>query len=189
MIRSLAIALILSCFPVFAQSDRGTINGRVLDPSQAAVSGASVVIVNQDTGARSTTQTNETGSYSVPQLAVGRYEISIEAKGFRKSVRPNTDLNVSQTLTLNVTLEVGQVDQTVEVTAAPPMLESATSDLGTVVDRNRVVELPLAVSGNIRHPGAFVFLAPGVTGDTANTQINGSQNRAKDCLLYTSRCV
>jgi hypothetical protein len=114
---------------------------------------------------------------------VGRYEIQIEAPGFRKYVRRDTELSVAQTLTLNVTLEVGQVDQTIEVTAAAPLLESSTSDLGTGVTRERVVDLPLAVAGNMRHPGAFVFLAPGVTGDTSNTQINGSQNRSKEILV------
>lgn len=183
MIRRIGYTLLLCCSALLAQSDRGSITGRVLDPSQAAIAGAAVVVTNQETGIRATTATSETGSFTVPQLAVGRYEISIEAKGFRKYIRRDTDLNVAQTLTLNVNLEVGAVEQAVEVTAAAPMLESSTSDLGTVVNRDRVIDLPLAVSGNMRHPGAFVFLAPGVTGDTANTQINGSQNRAKEILI------
>jgi hypothetical protein len=166
-----------------AQSDRGTITGRVLDPTEAAITGANVTVTNQETGIRVVTRTNETGNYVLQQLAVGRYELTVEAPGFRKMVRRDIELNVAQTLNLNVTLEVGQVEQQVEVTASVPLLESATSDLGTVVNRDRVVDLPLAVSGNMRHPGAFVFLAPGVTGDTSNTQINGSQNRAKEILM------
>jgi len=176
-------AFLLCSSLLFSQSDRGTVTGRVLDPSSAAVANAGVVVTNQETGVRTTTRTNETGNYVVPQLPVGRYEITIEAPGFRKYVQRDAILNVAQTLTLNVSLEVGQVDQTVEVTAAPALLESSTSDLGTVVSRERVVDLPLAVSGNMRHPGAFVFLAPGVTGDTSNTQINGSQNRSKEILI------
>jgi hypothetical protein len=168
---------------LLAQSDRGTITGRVTDPSQAVISNAGVTITNQETGIKTTTHTNEVGNYVVQQLPVGRYEISIEAAGFRRYLRRDMDVNVAQTLTLNVTLEVGQVDQQVEVTAAAPLLESSTSDLGTVVSREQVVDLPLAVSGNMRHPGAFVFLAPGVTGDTTNTQINGSQNRSKEILM------
>ncbi len=175
---------LLALIPVaYAQSDRGTITGRVTDPSDSAIAGASVTIVNQETGLRTVTKTNATGNYAAGQLSVGRYEISIEFSGFRKYLRRDTPLNVAQTLTLNVALEVGQVDQQIEVTSAPPLLESTTSDLGTVVSRDRVVDLPLAVSGNMRHPGAFVFLAPGVTGDTSNTQINGSQNRSKEILV------
>lgn len=180
---SLALLAAVLASPAFAQSDRGTITGRVVDATEAVIANATVTITNQETGIRGVTQTNATGNYLVPQLAVGRYEIQIEAPGFRKYVRRDTDLNVAQTLTLNVTLEVGQVDQTIEVTAAAPLLESSTSDLGAVVTRERVVDLPLAVSGNMRHPGAFVFLAPGVTGDTSNTQINGSQNRSKEILV------
>jgi hypothetical protein len=167
----------------FGQSDRGAITGRVVDPSQAVLANATVTITNQETGIKTSTQTSATGNYVVQQLPVGRYEVQIEAPGFRKYIRRDVELSVAQTLTLNVTLEVGQVDQTIEVTAAAPLLESSTSDLGTVVTKERVVDLPLAVSGNMRHPGAFVFLAPGVTGDTSNTQINGSQNRSKEILV------
>ena len=174
--------MLLTCM-LSAQSDRGTITGRVLDGTDSALVNSTVTITNQLTGVRAVTATNSEGNYSVPQLAIGTYEVTTESPGFRRSVRKNVEINVAQTLTLNVVLEIGQVDQAVEVTAAAPLLESATSDLGTVVTHDRVVDLPLAVSGNMRHPGAFVFLAPGVTGDTSNTQINGSQNRAKEILL------
>ena len=70
-----------------------------------------------------------------------------------------------------------------EVSGAAPLIESSTSDLGTVVDQKQVADLPLSVNGNMRNPESFVFLAPGVTGDTANTEINGSQDRAKEVLV------
>ena len=92
-------------------------------------------------------------------------------------------MNVAQTLTLDIALQVGAVDQTVEVSGAAPLVESSTSDLGTVVDQKQVADLPLSVNGNMRNPESFVFLAPGVTGDTANTEINGSQDRAKEVLV------
>src|SRR5258708_34122491 len=79
-------------------------------------------------------------------------------------------------------MELGQVDQTVEVTAQTPLLENGTSDLGTVVDQKQVQDLLLSVSANMRNPESFVLLAPGVTGDVTNTQINGSQSRAKEVL-------
>ncbi|MBC7928500.1 MAG: TonB-dependent receptor [Bryobacteraceae bacterium] len=168
---------------VYAQSDRATVTGRVTDATDAAVANATVVISNQETGIRSTTRTNDAGNYVVGQLPAGKYEVTIEAPGFRRSVRKDTELSIAQTLALNVMLEVGQVEQQIEVTGAAPLVESATSDLGTVVNRERIIDLPLQVSGNMRHPGSFVFLAPGVTGDTSNTQINGSQNRSKEILM------
>lgn len=181
-IRNTFCLLAILAGSAFAQSDRGTITGRVLDATESAVPNATVTATNQGTGIRNQTTTNSDGNYSIPQLAIGRYEVVIEAAGFRRYVRP-VEVNVAQTINLNVMLEIGQVDQAVEVTAAAPLIESATSDLGTVVTHDRVVDLPLAVSGNMRHPGSFVFLAPGVTGDTTNTQINGSQSRGKEILM------
>ena len=177
------VGLVFLTSVLFGQSDRGTITGRVVDPTEAVVANATVTVTNQNTGIKTTAQTTETGNYLIPQLPVGRYEVQIESPGFRKQIRRDVELSVAQTLTLNVALEVGQVDQAVEVTASAPLLESSTSDLGTVVTSERILDLPLAVSGNMRHPGAFVFLAPGVTGDTGNTQINGSQNRSKEILV------
>ncbi len=163
--------------------DRGAIVGRVTDPSTAVIAGCSVTVVNLATGFKIAVSTNETGNYTVSGLSYGRYELTAEAKGFRKYVRKDVDLNVAQTLTLDFALQLGQVDQTVEVTAAAPQLENATSDLGTVVDEKQVRDLPLSVNGNMRNPESFVLLAPGVTGDVANTEINGSQDRAKSVLV------
>src|SRR5260221_9235766 len=116
------------------------------------------------------------GQLVVRGMAFGSYEIACEAKGFRKYLR-RSNLNVAQTLTIDITLEIGAVDQTVEVSGAAPLIESSTSDLGTVVDQKQVRDLPLSVSGNMRNPESFVLLAPGVTGYTANNEINGSQDR------------
>jgi carboxypeptidase family protein len=166
-----------------AQSDRGTLTGRILDPSSGVIPNAHVVATHQATQGRYPGVTNEAGIYSLQQLPIGRYDVAVEAPGFRRYVRKDVEVNVAQTMTLNINLEVGQVDQTVEVTAAAATLETSTSDLGTVVSRERVMDLPLSVSGNMRNPEQFIFLAPGVTGDTGNTQINGSQSRAKEVLV------
>ncbi len=177
------VSLFLFCSAVFAQSDRGAITGVVLDPSAAGVPNAKVTATNTATAVRYPAATTAAGHYTIPQLPVGRYEVAVEAAGFRRHVRREIEVNVAQTVTLNVTLEVGQVEQAVEGTADPGRVESSTSDLGTLVSRERVMDLPLAVSGNMRNPEAFIFLTPGVTGDTGNTQINGSQSRAKEVLL------
>lgn len=135
------------------------------------------------TQVRYRTVSSESGNYTIPQLPSGVYDVDAEATGFRKAVQKGVKVAILQTVSLDFTLTVGSVEQTIEVTANTLAVESATSDLGTAVSREKVMDLPLAVSGNMRHPGAFVFLAPGVTGDTTNTQINGSQSRAKEILL------
>ena len=163
--------------------DRGTILGRVTDPSSAVIAGANITVTNSDTGIKTTTSTNEAGNYVVRGLAFGRYEITCEAKGFRKYLGKDNAVDVAQTLTLDIALQVGAVEQTVEVSGAAPLVESSTSDLGTVVDQKQVADLPLSVSGNVRNPESFVLLAPGVSGDTTNTEVNGSQDRAKEVLV------
>ncbi len=183
MFRVNGLILVLFSLPLCAQSDRGTITGRVLDPSSAAVPNAAVVATGQATGVHYRATTNQAGNYLISQLPVDRYEVSVEAAGFRRYVRKEIGVNVAQTVAVDVTLEVGQVEQTVEVSAAAGVIDAATSDVGTVISRERIMDLPLAVSGNMRNPEGFIFLAPGVTGDATNTQINGSQSRAKEVLL------
>ncbi len=176
----LAGVIALSCL---AQSDRGTITGRVVDPTDSVVAGAAVTVVNQNTGTRTVTHTNQAGNYVVRELPFGKYELSLEATGFRKYVRKDVEVALGQTLNLDFKLELGQIEQTVEVEAATPLLESGTSELGTVVDQKQVQDLPLSVSGNMRNPESFALLTPGVTGDVTNTQINGSQSRGKEVLV------
>src|SRR5579885_593005 len=182
MVKRVLIIGIL-CSSLWAQSDRGTITGRVVDPSSGAIPGAKAEAVNQATQVKYTAGTNEAGVYSIQQLPIGRYDVSVEAPGFTRYLHKDLEINVAQTVTLNVSLAVGAVDQTVEVSAAQTAVEASTSDVGTVVHRNMVIDLPLSVSGNMRNPESFIFLAPGVTGDSSNTQINGSQSRAKEVLL------
>jgi hypothetical protein len=166
----------------FAQ-DRGTIVGRVTDPSSAVVAGAQVTVVSPSTGIRIPAATNSTGNFVVAGLPFGRYDVECEAKGFGKQVRKDVDLHVAQTMVIDFALEVGQVAQSVEVTAAAPILERDTSDLNVVVDEKQVQDLPLSVNANMRNPESFALLAPGVTGNAADTYINGSQDRAKSVLV------
>jgi len=172
-----------TCVLSLAQTTLGTITGRVTDPSDAAIVAASVKATNTGTRLEFRTATTSAGTYVLPQLPIGSYELTVEASGFRKALRKGIELNVAQTLNLDVRLEVGAVDQTVEVTGEIPALQTATSDLATTINRSKLMDLPLFVGGNVRNLEQFIFLAPGVTGDTGNTQISGSPSRAKEVLL------
>ena len=176
--QALLFALALS-----AQTPRATITGRVVDPTAAVIPGATVVATEQATGVEYRTATSDTGNYVLQQLPVGRYDVSVDATGFRRYLQKDIQINVAQTLTLNVTLEVGQTSEAIEVKATAAAVESSTSDLGTVISQDRVMDLPLSVSGNMRNPESFIFLTPGVTGNTGDTQINGSQSRSKEVLF------
>ena len=166
-----------------AQTTLGTITGRVLDSTGATLANATVAATNTGTGVVYRTNTNDAGNYVLQQLAIGTYELAVEAKGFRKFVQKNIELSVAQTLSIDATLELGQLEQVIEITADTSTLQTATSDLGTIVQNKKLVDLPLFVGGNIRNLEQFIFLAPGVTGDTGNTQISGSPSRGKEILV------
>jgi hypothetical protein len=166
-----------------AQTTLGTLTGRVTDPTDAAIVSAKVRATHTGTRLEFATTTTESGNFVLQQLPVGDYELTIEAPGFRKVIRKGLTINVAQTLNVDTRLEVGTVEQSVEVTGEVPSLQTATSDLGTVINRNKLMDLPLFVGGNVRNLEQFIFLAPGVTGDTVNTQISGSPSRAKEVLL------
>lgn len=180
---SALILCFLFCIALSAQTTLGTITGRVVDTSGASVADANVAATNKETGVVYRTKTNAAGNYVLQQVAIGEYEVGIEAAGFRRYVQKNVHLNVAQTITLNAGLELGQVEQTVEVSAEVGLLQTSTSDLGTTINRNKLMELPLFVSGRTRDLEQFISLAPGVTGDTSNTQISGSPSRAKEVLV------
>jgi Carboxypeptidase regulatory-like domain/TonB dependent receptor len=170
-------------FATYAQTTLGTITGRVTDTSGATVSAASVTATNAATGVIYRTETNPAGNYVLQQLAIGNYDVAIEAKGFRRYVHSGVTLNVAQTVTLNAALELGQVEQSVEVTGDVSTLQTSTSDLGTTIDRSKLMQLPLFVGGKPRDLEQFTLISPGVTGDTTNTQINGSPSRGKEVLV------
>src|SRR5262249_47782472 len=116
---------VLTSVSALAQTTLGTITGRVLDNTGATIGGATVAATNTGTRAVYRTTTNDTGNYVLQQLAIGSYELDVEAKGFRKSVRKNIELNVAQTLTIDTTLELGQLEQVLEVTADASTLQTS----------------------------------------------------------------
>lgn len=141
-----------------AQDPRGTIIGRVTDSSDAAVPGVEVRATNSATGVKAVARTNASGNYSIPFVQPGFYTVEAELEGFRKYSRPNVQLRVSETVELNIRLEVGAVYEKIEVRDETPLLDTATSSLGQVIDSRRILDLP--VSGG--NPVELAFLTPGV---------------------------
>ncbi|MEK7407446.1 MAG: carboxypeptidase-like regulatory domain-containing protein, partial [Acidobacteriota bacterium] len=141
-----------------AQEARGSILGRVSDPSGAVIPGASIKITNTATGVSTPAATNEQGNYLAPYLIPGPYRIEAESRGFKRVVRDGIELRVNDRLEVNLTLEVGDVAEQVTVVADTPMLETATASMGSVVDARRVAELPFP-HGNPYH---LIQLASGV---------------------------
>jgi hypothetical protein len=136
-------AIASTCVPLIGQTTYGSIAGAVTDPSGAAVAGAEVTLTNVGTSEKRTQTTKEDGLYLFPNLLPGRYRIDVGKTGFKRYSRPEVDVDVNQTVHVDAALQVGDVNQTVEVTAETPLIQTETSSLGTVVDTREANELPL----------------------------------------------
>jgi hypothetical protein len=165
-VKRVSICLLIVCvFPSFAsaQEFRGSISGRVAEASGAAVPGATVTITNVATNISTTVTTNENGNYLVLFLNPGHYVVAVEANNFKKTVRRGIEIRIGDKLALDLSLEVGAVADTVNITSNPPLLDTNSASAGQVIDRRRISELPLS-DGN---PFVLARLAAGVayTGD------------------------
>lgn len=181
-----------------AQSDRGSIAGTVVDGTGAAVSGASITIKGADTGSVYQTVSSGAGSYRVNDIAIGRYDVTVEAKGFKSSRQTGVAIEINTVAALNVTLQPGNVKEEVTVVADAPTIQTESSEVGTVIRDKQIHDLPLMLnttgqSGGVRSPETFIFLTPGTTGQGTvgdhpaagiyETKITGGQNFGSEILL------
>ncbi|MBC8164308.1 MAG: carboxypeptidase regulatory-like domain-containing protein, partial [Bryobacteraceae bacterium] len=153
---------------VAAQDFRATLNGRVSDTSGGAVVGVRLAATNMETGQVSTGVTNDIGNYTITALPPGRYSLTAESVGFKKFVRDGLTLEVQARPQIDITLEPGDVQSTVNVTAEAPLLETNSASRGGVITGRTLVDLPL----NGRNAFALAALEPGVNftaRGTANT--------------------
>lgn len=135
------IPFLLAAAVAFAQT--AEITGRVSDPGGGVVPNCSVKLTNVETGIARETNTNETGYYVIPSVQPGRYEIALQAQGFKPVRQTGIVLAVQQAARLDFTLQIGSLQETVEVSAAAPLLESSNAALGHVIENKRIVDLPL----------------------------------------------
>jgi len=153
----IAILCLLTTSSVWAQDTRGTITGRVTDPSGAVITGANVVVSNTATGTKATLNTNTDGIYRAGFLNPGIYEVEVSAPGFKKAVRSAIEVRVADRLEINIPMEIGASEQQVTVTSDVPLLNTESASLGTVIDSKRVASLPLSY-GN---PFALIGVSSG----------------------------
>src|SRR5258706_2690883 len=149
--------------PALAQSQaaNGAIEGTVSDSSGAVLPGVTVTVTNLDTGTARSTVTNEKGLYRAPLLPLGKYRVVAELQGFKKFEQTNIQLSVGQTATVNATLSVGAVSETITVSGSDvPALDVARIDIGHTMSDLEVHNLPLVA----RNPYNFALVQPGVTG-------------------------
>jgi Carboxypeptidase regulatory-like domain len=158
-IAALAISILTLITSItFAQQGRGTIQGIVVDAGGASIAGARVTITNTATNLVFTAVTGEEGFYIVPNLIVGSYSVTVTKEGFKKAVHNGIVIEVDQKAEINISLAPGAVNESVEVTAEAPLIDTATATVGKVIENRRVQELPV----NGRNALALVLLAPSV---------------------------
>jgi outer membrane receptor protein involved in Fe transport len=154
------LAALCSVCLSFAQQITGSVTGTVTDPGGAAVSGASVKLTNTGTDATQTVTTDADGNFRFLLLPPGNYSVQVSASGFKSYVRAGIVVEVDRSIAVPVGLQLGQVNETVEVSGASPLLEPNTSSLGTVMEEKKVLDLPL----NGRNPMGLANLIPTVKG-------------------------
>ncbi|MBS1827879.1 MAG: TonB-dependent receptor [Acidobacteria bacterium] len=176
---------------VWGQAFTGTISGIVTDPNSAAVPGATVHARNESTNDSRTATTTSEGLFVISQLPPGSYEITVEMRGFRKSVQTGAALRVNQTLEVNFVMQLGEVTQVVEVSAGVTLLDTQSANRAVTLDKQAVLDLPV----NARNPFQLVHVNAGViavrTGISQATQdqnhnrfsMNGGRGQAGLTLI------
>ena len=174
--------LLLSGLSAIAQSQTtGRIAGIVTDEKGAALPGAAVTATNKATGEARSAVSDDSGAYIVPLLPPGTYTVTVTASGFKKFITEDVKIAITETSTLNATLEVGAITETVVVSTAPPIAQTEGPQLGRVVDSRAVSELPLATRNFTQilglSPGAATYLPDNtaVGRNSQNISVNGAR--------------
>ncbi|HKW18861.1 MAG TPA: TonB-dependent receptor [Terriglobales bacterium] len=195
----LSLAVLFSCWLTLAatqtlwgQEVTASIVGTITDPSGAPINGASVIATDADRGTVWSAKTNDTGAYNITRLPVGNYSVKVSATGFDTAVHPPFTLVLNQTARINVQMKVGQVTESVEVTGAPPVLQTDTTQVNTVIDAVTNDQLPLATRNYVE----LTLLSPGSvspdpdnfnngdnTANGARPYINGNREQANNFIL------
>ncbi len=179
--------LFLCAFSINAQEGTGTLRGAIFDPGGSVIPGALVSIANQETGLnRRSLTTTSTGDYVFAALTPGLYRITVETPGFKTSIKENVKLSVGESQEFDFSLEIGGSQETVNVTADAPLVETSTSRIGGQISQQELIELP-SVNRNFI---GFVGLLPGVVPNIStesfgsdSVSVNGQDPRYNNFTL------
>jgi len=180
---------LLASLTLFAQNP--VVSGRVFDSTDAAVPGARVGLTNRNTGVQMATDTNGEGYFVLPPVPPGSYQVTASAPGFKQARIEAFTLEIGQARTINLTLQPGEVVESVTVSDSAPLITTSRPDRGTVVENKFLMSIPL----NVRNPYLLLANVPGVTtgrlaGDntasqstTNNFRINGGRGSSSEILI------
>ena len=183
ILQRIAIAIMLvAMLPVgWAQTQTATVRGEVTDSTGAVIPGAALTLTNLDQNRPWEVESNAAGAYVIQQIPPGNYSLVVQADGFKRYERQRFILQVAQVAEINVPLEVGDITETVEITAEAPLLETATSDLGEVVNSRTAESLPL----NGRNVLQLIGLTPGIN-TTRNFRNSTNGNGSISAIAFSA---
>ncbi|MEO8594325.1 MAG: TonB-dependent receptor [Candidatus Solibacter sp.] len=178
------VLLAALCLPLaFAQLNRGTLTGIVTDPSGAVVPAVKVTAIHVETGTSTSAVSSETGSYTIPALQIGTYRLEFESASFKRGIRNGVELAAGSTLRQDVTLEIGSVGESVQVTAQASPLETETTRQATTIQEKLVQDMPLFVNGSIRSVVSLALIAPETKTVGGNLRIGGGQASGWEMMM------
>jgi hypothetical protein len=172
MMRGFPFLTCLLVIGAFAQDPYGHIVGRIADASGASVPAAAIHVTNPDTNVTVTTRSDSLGNYAVRNLIPGQYRVAVEMKGFKRYDQGPIEVRVGDVVTVNVGLTLGALNESVTVSAEAPLLDSASSSVGQVIDRQRLLDLPTPQD----NPLYMALLVPGVVSNVSPTANSAWQN-------------
>jgi hypothetical protein len=188
----LMVLMLLASSTAWAQQAAGSITGTVVDPAGAAVANATVTVRDVDRGTTWTSKTSDSGLYEFPQIPVGNVEVKVEAAGFSAAVRTPFNLILNQVARVDIHLMVGKVSDTISVSTAPPLLQTDSTEIGTLIDSNVASSLPLAsrdlnqltlLAPGVISPNIFAFESSQTTFGTGRPYVNGAREQDNNFSL------
>ncbi len=179
----IVLFLLTGSLALYAQSERGNITGIISDPAGAAIAGAELSVISRDTNAVTKATTTSSGEYNAANLPPGVYRIEITAPGFKHFVQQNVVVSAATTVRVDALLQIGQVSESIEVSAAAVTLQTENAKVSSQVQNKLVDELPLVVGGGMRSPFNLVAVASEAKGSGQSLSLGGGQVAAWDATL------
>ncbi|MPZ20287.1 MAG: hypothetical protein GEV06_20575 [Luteitalea sp.] len=185
------VCLCLNGLALAQRSDRAIISGVVTDPDGSAIPGATVTVLNEGTGVETVLVTNSAGAYSTPPLVLGTYTVTVEIEGFRTATTSGILVQGAAVTRQDITLELGAITETVEVTAGPGELNVTTPDVSHTINQKYYEDLPIITAADVRLAESVLQIQPGYVpmtpngdpmfrGSQFNSRINGGQTMATE---------
>ncbi len=178
-----ALACLTLAASLWAQNERGNITGLVTDPTGAAIAGTELTATHVETNAVTKTKASAAGEYNLANLQIGQYRLEASSQGFKRFLQRNLIISAGATVRVDIQLQLGQVSEQIEVSAAAATIQTENAKVSTLVENKLVDELPLVVGGEMRNPFNLVAVAAEARGDGQRLALGGGQVAQWDATL------